>query len=152
MTQMHKHQLPVELEGNNTWTAWIEIIHISNKEYDNNPHVEVEILLRDNETGTISPTDTKFLNKGDSITISPWKPRETISRPLPAPCYYWVGSKDTQLRYIAKWQYIYDKEAYTVHIPEHPTKKQWIANPTFYKGFYILDIPATLEEYEKANK
>lgn len=144
----HKHQLPKELEGNSEWVAWMEIINIGE---DGVTDVEVEILLRDNETGVISPTDTKFLKIGDTITISPWKPQEPAPRPLPKPYYYWIQSKANQKRYIAKFQYFYDIEAYRVHAPAHPTKVQWIANRTFYSGFFILDASGTLEEYEKAN-
>lgn len=149
----HKHQLPEELENNPTWLAWIEIKDITRKSNINNKpeQVEIEILLRDAETGVISPSDQKFLVIGDTITIAPWKPREPAPRALPKPYYYWIQSKSSQKRYIAKFQYTYDKEAYMVHAPAHPTKAQWIANKTFYSGFFILDKPGTLEEYERAN-
>ena len=148
----HEHQLPEELENNPTWVAWMEIKDITRIASGKGTQVEVEILLRDTETGVISPSDQKFLKIGDTITISPWKPRKPAPRALPAPYYYWIQSESNQERYIAKFQYQYNIEAYMVYAPAHPTKKQWVANQTFYSGFFIIPFETgTLEEYEKAN-
>ncbi len=149
MTQ-HNHQLPEELENNKEWTAWLEIIKIRSR-YATNPQIEVQILLRDEETGIVSPSEQLLLEEGDTITIAPWKDEKQAPRPQPSPAYFWLQGKGTGKRYISKFQYSYDEEAYKIHIPAHPLHKNWVADPAFYSGFYILDIPATLEEYEEAS-